>query len=76
MDEIFGVLIWFIRTLIIEFLFYTVFYWIGWGVCKFFTLGKYPKPLGLSENRNKGTYVMLVGIAFSLTVFMAFIYWG
>jgi phosphotransferase system glucose/maltose/N-acetylglucosamine-specific IIC component len=76
MEEAVGLLLWFVRTLIIEILFYTIFYWIGWAVCKVFTLGKYPQSMPSSNDKKKSTLVFLVGMAVSIIIFMAFIYWS
>ena len=76
MEEIVGLLLWFVRVLVIEILFYRVFYWIGWAVCKVFTFGKYPASLLSSNNREKSTLVFLIGLAVCIAVFVAFIYWG
>jgi hypothetical protein len=53
MEEAVGLLFWFVRTLIIEILFYTIFYWIGWAVCKVFTFGKYPQSMPSSNDKKK-----------------------
>lgn len=76
MEEVVGLLFWFVRTLIIDILFYTVFYWIGWGVCKVFTFGKYPHSFVSSNHKEKRTLIFLVGMAVSIAIFIAFIYWG
>ena len=76
MEEVVGVLFWLVRILIIEILFYGVFYWIGWAVCKVFTFGKYPNSLLSSNNKDKSTLVFLIGMAVSIAIFLTFIYWG
>ena len=76
MEEVVGLLFWFVRILIIDILFYTVFYWIGWAVCKVFTFGKYPLSLVSSNTKEKSTLVFLIGMAVSIAIFIAFIYWG
>lgn len=44
MDEIIGLLFWFVRILIIDIIFYAVFYWIGLdgAYVKFSLLGSIP----------------------------------
>ena len=66
----------FVRVLVVKILFGTVFYWIGWSVCKAVTLGRYPNSLQSSVKKNRNTLVPLVGLAVSLGFFLLFLYWG
>ena len=45
-----------IGYILAEVFFYTICYWIGWPVCKIFTLGNYPKSFqtDFSYKRNQG----------------------
>jgi len=76
MEVIFELFSTFIRIFIIEILLGTVFYWIGWTVCKAFSFGKYPNFLQSSSGKNKETLVFIVGLAACLAVFLSFIFWG
>jgi len=75
MEETFGLLLGFLRVVIVELLLYRVFYWIGWPACKLLSFGKYPSTQPNSNTRNRKTLVFLVGIAVSLAIFMTYIYW-
>ena len=72
MEVIFELFSTFIRILVIEILFGTVFYWIGKAV----TFGRYPNSLKSLSAKNKETPVFIVGLAVCLAVFLSFIYWG
>jgi ABC-type phosphate transport system permease subunit len=76
MEEIVGLLFIFLRVLILEILFWTVFYWIGWSVCKAVTFGKYPYSLVSSNKNNRNTLLPVIGGTLCLAIFMSFIYWG
>ncbi|GAB2997209.1 hypothetical protein GCM10027050_14220 [Psychrosphaera aestuarii] len=45
-----------IGYILAEVFFYTICYWVGWPICKIFTLGTYPKSFdtGFSAERNYG----------------------
>jgi hypothetical protein len=64
-----------VRFLVIEILFWTVFYWIGWSVCKIVTFGNYPDSLDKPNGKNRDVLVSFVGLAVSLATFISFIYW-
>lgn len=76
MEVIVELLSTFVRVLIVEFLFGTLFYWLGWGFCKVVTLGKYPNSLPPSNRKTRETWVFVLGFIVSLVIFLAFIYWG
>ena len=65
----------FFRVLIVDILLGTVFYFIGWFVCKVATFGRYPHSIGKTNDKNRNLSVSLVGVATSLAVFLSFIYW-
>ena len=64
--------------IIIEFLFNFVFYYIGWPICKLFTLGAYPKKPDYdslhTENRN-GYFCSFVG-CMAVMLILAFLFWN
>ena len=76
MEVILELLSTFVRVLVVEILFGTIFYWIGWGVCKAVTFGKYPDSLQPSNGEKKDTLVFIVGLLVCLGIFLCFIYWG
>jgi hypothetical protein len=63
-----------VRVLVVEILFGSVFYWVGWPVCKAITFGRYPNSLASSNGKNRDVMVSLVGVTVSLGVFLCFIY--
>jgi cytochrome bd-type quinol oxidase subunit 1 len=65
----------FFRVLIVDILLGTVFYCIGWFVCKVTTFGRFPHSIGKSNDKNRNLLVSLIGVATSLAVFLSFIYW-
>lgn len=65
-----------VRIIVVEILFGIVFYWTGWLVCKVVTFGRYPKPMELSNGKNRDTRVFLVGFIVCLGSFLSFTYWG
>jgi hypothetical protein len=76
MEVLVELLFTFLRVLVIEFLVGTVFYWIGWTVCKVATLGSYPRSLQLTNHNKRDTRIFVVGFAVSLAIFLLCIYWG
>jgi hypothetical protein len=76
MEVLVELLFTFIRILILEILIGVVFYWIGWGVCKVVTFGRYPNSSQPTHRKNRDTRVVVVGIAVSLAIFLMGIYWG
>ena len=76
MEVIVGLLSTFLRMLIIDFLVYTVFYWVGWSVCKVLTFCRYPKKTDQLNSKNRNTLVLIVGVTVSLGLFISFLYWG
>lgn len=64
------------RVLVVDILFGTLFYWIGWSVCKIATFGNYPRPLESSNGNNRNIQLSLLGLAVCLASFLLFIYWG
>lgn len=75
MEEIVGLLFTCLRILVVEILFRTVLYWMGWSVCKVVTLGKYPNSMKSVGSKNRDTLVSIVGVAVGIIIFMAFINW-
>jgi hypothetical protein len=63
----------FFRILIVDILLGTVFYCIGWFVCKVTTFGRFPNSMAKSNNKNRNLLVSLIGVAASLAVFLLFI---
>jgi uncharacterized protein with PQ loop repeat len=66
----------YVRILVVEILFGTVFYWVGWPVCKAITFGRYPNSLASSNGKNRYAIVSLMGVTVSLGIFLWFIYSG
>ena len=76
MEVIVELLSTFVRVLVVVILFGTVFYWIGWSVCKVITFGRYPRFLKPLRGNNMNTQVSLLGVVVFFSVFLSFIYWG
>jgi hypothetical protein len=74
MEVIVELLSTYVRILVVEILFGTVFYWVGWPVCKAVTFGRYPNSLASSNGKNRNAMVSLVGVTASLGIFLCFIY--
>jgi hypothetical protein len=76
MEVVVELLFTFVRVLVVDILLGTVFYWIGYLVCKLVTLGRYPNVLGPASGEKKSTLVGVVGFVVSLGIFLFFIYWS
>jgi hypothetical protein len=74
MEVIVELLSTYVRILVVEILFLSVFYWVGWPVCKAITFGRYPNSLALSNGKNRDAMVSLVSVIVSLGIFLCFIY--
>jgi hypothetical protein len=74
MEVIIELLSTYVRVLVVEILFGTVFYWVGWPLCKVVTFGRYPNYLASSNGKNRNAMVSLVGVIVSLGIFLCFIY--
>ena len=74
MEVIVELLSTYVRIIVVEILFGTVFYWVGWPLCKVVTFGKYPNSLVSSNGKSRNAMVSLVGVTVSLGVFLCFIY--
>jgi hypothetical protein len=78
-DEIAGGLLRLVWWVIYEILFYTLCYWVGWPVCKVFTLGKYPASGSrtyLGGKNDAGWFCSFVGLAVIVGLFFLFVFWG
>ncbi len=68
-----------IGYILLEILFGTVCYWVGWPICKIVTLGKYPSSnqvvyLDDSQNRTNGFWCS--GVGFLVILFAALYFAG
>ena len=63
--------------ILVDVLFNFIFYYIGWPICKIFTLGKYPAPVNydyLHTYNRQGLWCSLVG--FLVVLFPALYFLG
>jgi len=68
-----------IGYILVEILFGTVCYWVGWPICKIVTVGKYPSSdqivyLDNGYNRSKGFWCS--GVGFLVILFTALFFAG
>ncbi|MGO4306444.1 hypothetical protein [Cupriavidus sp. RAF12] len=72
MDVLLGAIGW----LVVELIFYGLFYAIGWAVIKAITLGRHPGPWRGLESVVDAEYVALAGLLFTIAAIALTFWWA